>query len=168
MAAAPRLVAQLAIVRHYLLSWFTIDISSIAVCAFDIIPLLPSGGGDATRSLRVMRVMRVLRLIKLIRLLRASRLFRRWETKLAINYSRLHLVRSIFNVCYVSHFFACVRPPTPSMLPRVARGGHPPPPASLLPDCAQIVHVTLSTHMRMLLTPAPPAACQSHAPHAAC
>jgi hypothetical protein len=29
--------------------------------------------------------MRVLRLIKLVRLLRASRLFSRWETKIAIN-----------------------------------------------------------------------------------
>jgi hypothetical protein len=31
------------------------------------------------------QVMRVLRLIKLVRLLRASRLFSRWETKIAIN-----------------------------------------------------------------------------------
>ena len=57
---------------------------------------------------RAPQVMRVLRLIKLVRLLRASRLFRRWETKLAINYSRMNLLRSVFNVCYISHFFACV------------------------------------------------------------
>ena len=33
------------IARHYLLGWFTIDIMSIGVAAFDIIPLLQQGGG---------------------------------------------------------------------------------------------------------------------------
>ena len=63
---------------------------------------------DSARNLRMLRLMRVFRLIKLIRLLRASRLFRRWETKLAINYSRLAIVRSFLMMTLVSHWFACV------------------------------------------------------------
>ena len=84
------------------------------------------------RSLRVMRVMRVLRLIKLIRLLRASRLFKRWETKLAINYSQLHLTRSIMGVCYISHFFACIWGLSTHPPPTAHR---PPPSASPQPGC---------------------------------
>ena len=95
------------IVKHYLLGWFVLDFMSIAVCTFDIIPLmLPTA--SSLRSLRVLRVMRVLRLIKLIRLLRVSRLFQRWESQIAINYSRLNLVRSVFGVCYICHFVACI------------------------------------------------------------
>jgi len=105
-----------AIVRHYLLGWFIIDFMSIAVAVFDIIPIAENQNdvssddakNGASSPLRLVRVMRVLRLIKLVRLLRASRLFSRWETKIAINYSRLNLARSVFNVCYISHFFACI------------------------------------------------------------
>ena len=60
------------------------------------------------RDLRVLRVTRVLRLIKLVRLLRASRVFQRWETKIAINYSRLSLVKSLVTVTLLSHWFACI------------------------------------------------------------
>ena len=50
------------------------------------------------RMIRVTgRLMRVLRLIKLVRVLRASRLFSRWETKIAINYSVGHMPRA---TCY--------------------------------------------------------------------
>ena len=59
-----------------------------------------TGGGSsrAVRLLRVpMRLLRVLRLFKLLRLLRASRLFRRWETRLSINYGVLTMVRFL---CY--------------------------------------------------------------------
>jgi hypothetical protein len=105
----------LFIARHYLRGWFTIDALSIMVSAFDIIPLVQDAGegvSDAVRSdlrsLRMARVMRVLRLIKLARLLRASRLFQRWETKVAINYSSLSLVKSIVYVLLLSHWFACL------------------------------------------------------------
>ena len=105
------------------------------------------------RSLRVMRVMRVLRLIKLIRLLRASRLFKRWETKLAINYSQLHLTRSIMGVCYISHFFACIwglsthQPPT---------AHHP---ARRLSPVASPVHPPCRVHDAFAPAPLPGTAC---------
>ena len=95
------------IFRHYFFGWFALDFLSIAVCVFDIIPVVTSNGEDL-RDLRVLRVMRVLRLIKLVRLLRASRLFQRWETKVAINYGRLSLVKSLVNVVLLSHWFACI------------------------------------------------------------
>ena len=95
------------IFKHYVYGWFWLDFLSIAVSAFDILPLFNQDADDV-RDLRVLRVMRVLRLIKLVRLLRASRLFQRWETKIAINYSRLGLVKSLVYVVLLSHWFACI------------------------------------------------------------
>ena len=96
------------IIRHYLFGWFFLDCISILVCAFDIIPVAQGGANKNMQSLKSLRMMRILRLIKLVRLLRASRLFQRWETKIAINYSQLNLWKSILNVILLSHWFACI------------------------------------------------------------
>jgi hypothetical protein len=42
--------------------------------------------GEAMAQLKVVRLLRLMRLIKLIRLVRASRMFKRWETHMAIDY----------------------------------------------------------------------------------
>ena len=96
------------IVWHYLTHWFLLDFLSVAVALFDIIPVVNGSGSDNVGSLRSLRMMRILRLIKLVRLLRASRLFQRWETKVAINYSSLNISRSVGNVVLISHWFACL------------------------------------------------------------
>lgn len=96
------------IIRHYLFGWFLLDALSIAVAAFDILPVANAEGTDSLQSLRSLRMMRILRLIKLVRLLRASRLFQRWETQIAINYSQLSLWSSLIKVCLISHWFACI------------------------------------------------------------
>ena len=49
-----------------------------------------------------------MRLIKLARLLRASRVFQRWQTKVAISYTRLSIAKSLLNVVLLSHWFACI------------------------------------------------------------
>ena len=65
--------------------------------------------GDNTLSqLKVLRTVRVLRLTKLLRLMRASRLLARWETKVAINYAMLSLVRITFAVLLYLHWSACI------------------------------------------------------------
>ena len=47
-------------------------------------------------------------MLKLVRLVRGSRIFKRWENRLSINYA----VLSIANICvmllFVCHLFACV------------------------------------------------------------
>lgn len=99
------------IARQYLHTWFTIDLISTAVAAFDFIGLSAfNSSGDQNSnlsSLKVLRVIRVVRLIKLVRLLRASRMIRRWETRIAINYATLALVKALVSVILLGHWMAC-------------------------------------------------------------
>ena len=47
----------------------------------------------ALSQFKVLRVVRVLRLLKLLRIARTSRLVARWETKVAVNYNMLSLMK---------------------------------------------------------------------------
>ena len=71
------------IARHNFVSpWFYLDAFSISVSGFDI--FTPTGSGAS--RLKALRAVRVLRLLKLVRLARGSRIFKRWEIRLSINY----------------------------------------------------------------------------------
>ena len=68
-------------------------------------------------------------------MLRASRMFKRWESKIAINYAALALGRCIFGVVVMSHWFACLfalqaraRAPPSSRGPPPTAPTHPPHP----------------------------------------
>jgi hypothetical protein len=94
----PRLIA-----KHYMTSrWFWIDLFSVSTSAFDLVE-----GGD-TKDLTVLRAVRVLRLAKLIRLARGSRIFKKWELRMSINYAYLSLVSLTLLILVVVHWFACV------------------------------------------------------------
>ena len=91
------------IVRHYMLSrWFFLDFFSVSTSAFDI------AGNDETSGLMGLRAARVLRLSKLVRLSRGSRIFKRWEMRVSINYSYLSLANISTGIVLVSHWFACI------------------------------------------------------------
>ena len=108
---------------HYLKTWFLVDVLSVGVSAIDFVVLTPPNSADsaegtadlegdgenrAVRMLRVpMRLLRVLRLFKLLRLLRASRLLRRWETRMSINYGLLTMLRCVAHVLLCVHWMAC-------------------------------------------------------------
>jgi hypothetical protein len=65
---------------HYMTTWFSVDVVSIGVSAFDFMSLrVLTGGssGGSTNSLRAFRVIRVARLVKLVRLVRSSRIMKR-------------------------------------------------------------------------------------------
>lgn len=102
------------IAKNYLAGWFCLDIFSILTSAFDFTGFAfvqESLGGSTSSSLaklKILRVLRALRLIKLARLLRASRMLKRWETRVAVNYAYLSLVRSFAWVLLLSHWFACL------------------------------------------------------------
>ena len=66
---------RLGIAKHYLRTWFAIDVASIVVSIIDIQSL--DDESSTPSNLRAVRVLRALRLIKLIRLVRASRMFKR-------------------------------------------------------------------------------------------
>ena len=76
------------IAKHYLRTWFFIDL--ISVIPFQIIGFYQQGSSG---GLRLLKIVRLLRLIKLVRLVRVSRLFRRWESQIAISYSSRALIR---------------------------------------------------------------------------
>ena len=97
------------IATHYLKSWFALDFFSILLIIIDFISV--ESGDDPTvniQALRVLRVLRALRLVKLVRLVRASRMFKRWECRIAINYGALALGRCVVGVIVLSHWFACL------------------------------------------------------------
>ena len=61
--------------------------------------------------LKLVRIIRLLRLIKLVRLVRGARILKRWESKLAINYSTLTLWQSQPVQKCRAHSWLCGRPP---------------------------------------------------------
>ena len=98
---------QPTIVKHYLCGWFTLDVCSIAISAFDIIPLCVDGA-DSLSKLKAFRMMRLLRLIKLVRLLKGSLLIRNMETHLAVNYAALDLISCLALLVICAHWSACL------------------------------------------------------------
>jgi len=107
------------IARHYLQTWFSLDFMSILVSAFDFIALqefsycsgtqsvIDPGSGNIS-SLKVLRVVRIARLIKLVRLVRSSRIMKRLESRMAINYGHLALFKCMVGLILAAHWFSCV------------------------------------------------------------
>ena len=87
---------------HYVTSfWFPLDVFSTATSSFDFVT------SSAASNLTVLRAVRTLRLLKLVKLARGSRVFRRWEMRLSINYDMLTLVGIVFIIILVCHWTAC-------------------------------------------------------------
>ena len=77
---------------NYLTSWFLLDVFAVAISGADVCAVILESGGDSEAAdrlaqLTVLKIFRVLRLFKLTRLLRSSRIAKRWETRIAIDYS---------------------------------------------------------------------------------
>ena len=109
------------IARNYMTSWFALDVLAVGVSAFDVYAVFAQedtstalDSGAATLSpedlsrLTIFKSLRVLRLFKLMRLLRASRMAKRWETRVAIDYSVLSIFKCVVGVLITAHWMACV------------------------------------------------------------
>lgn len=104
------------IASQYLRTWFPIDILSIAVAAVDYVGISSQSsgeeeGGSATSdvdSLRSLRVLRALRLIKLSKLISGQKIIKRYETRVAINYAAISLLRCLLGMMMLSHWMACI------------------------------------------------------------
>ena len=103
------------IANQYMRTWLPVDLLSIAVAAVDYIGISsvsnPEGTGERESdvdSLRGLRVLRALRLVKLSKLISGQRLIKRYETRVAINYAAISLLRCLFGMMMLSHWMACI------------------------------------------------------------
>ncbi|KAL3927497.1 MAG: hypothetical protein SGPRY_002795 [Prymnesium sp.] len=91
------------IARHYACSfWFPLDVFSVLTSLFDLIEV--NGAGDLT----ILRAIRALRLVKLVKLARGSRIFKRWEMRISINYTYFSLFTVITGILLACHWTACI------------------------------------------------------------
>lgn len=90
------------IVKHYLETWFFVDL--ISIFPFDIIGFVLEGPEGS--ELKMLKMVRLLRLLKLTRMLRASRIVRRFEMRMTISYSRLALLKFFAVLAVLTHWLA--------------------------------------------------------------
>ena len=97
-------ISKKEISKKYLKTWFIVDF--LSVLPLDLIGIVASI--DTLSRLRIIRVLRLLKLLKLFRVLRAMRILKRFETKVAINYQLLLLVKFLVGIVFISHWVACI------------------------------------------------------------
>ena len=68
-----------------------------------VMVLLESAG----QQVKGFRLVRLMRLMKMLRLLRANRMFSRFESRFAVNYSMLQLYSYMAMLCLLCHWLAC-------------------------------------------------------------
>lgn len=93
---------QSMIVRHYLRSWFSIDLMS--VMPFDWMGWLVRS--RELQNLKIVKLTRLLRLLKLVRVVRASRILRRLESRMSISYGKLGLIKFFAILAVITHWLA--------------------------------------------------------------
>ncbi|KAK3283702.1 hypothetical protein CYMTET_8615 [Cymbomonas tetramitiformis] len=90
--------------KRYVKGWFIIDV--VSIIPFDIINLTSSSG--SVQNLKVLRAVRLMRLAGLLRVLRGMRLFKRWESRISINYALMNLLLLMFGLLFGAHLMACL------------------------------------------------------------
>jgi len=94
------------IVRHYLSTWFVLDL--VSVLPFDLFTwsgLIPANG--SSKVLQMLRIIRLLRLVKLLRIIRASRIFARWQSFFGFTYAEMTMMKFIVLTIMMMHAMAC-------------------------------------------------------------
>ena len=110
-----------AIIRHYLRTWFLLDLlSSIdfqlvgkaILSSYGPTSCSSSGDGDCdgedgTEMLRLIRGIRLVRLVKLLRILRASRIIARWQNFIGMSFAQLSMIKFAVMTVFLVHILAC-------------------------------------------------------------
>ena len=101
-----KIFSRFMIMKNYAKSWMAVDVVSIA--PMDTVNvILESQGKSGTDNLKAIRFVRLLRLLKMLRILRGLRIFKRWESRLAINYAVLSLQKYFLTLVLASHWLGC-------------------------------------------------------------
>lgn len=101
------------IARHYLLSWFVVDVS--ASIPVDLILLanqafMEDDGSEERNSYRMtklIKALRLMRLLRLVRLVKLARVIKIAQEQLQINPFVLQLVKLCFQMSFLIHLSAC-------------------------------------------------------------
>tara|TARA_B110001452_G_scaffold132915_1_gene110508 strand:+ start:2099 stop:4573 length:2475 start_codon:yes stop_codon:yes gene_type:complete len=109
-----------AIIRHYVRTWFFLDLfSSIDFQLIGNAILSQYEGNDdsvgngtdptqdSTNLLRLIRGIRLVRLVKLLRILRASRIIARWQNFVGLSFAQLSMIKFAVITVFLVHLLAC-------------------------------------------------------------
>lgn len=95
----------IAIVKHYLTTWFLVDFVSVIPYEF----IAPCAEAKASgMNLGALRAVRMLRLLKLLKLLRGFRMFSRWEMEFGFSKRKMTLYTICGSVIVGAHWITCV------------------------------------------------------------
>ena len=95
------------IARHYLRTWFFLDLVSIAPLDWLMVTDVLDTEAVNPSMLQMVRLIRLFRLIKLARILRASRIFSRWENSISMPNASRTLIGWVIAITITLHWFAC-------------------------------------------------------------
>eukprot|EP00449_Zooxanthella_nutricula_P060147 CAMPEP_0198558240 /NCGR_PEP_ID=MMETSP1462-20131121/90150_1 /TAXON_ID=1333877 /ORGANISM="Brandtodinium nutriculum, Strain RCC3387" /LENGTH=692 /DNA_ID=CAMNT_0044289057 /DNA_START=21 /DNA_END=2099 /DNA_ORIENTATION=+ len=90
------------IIKHYLRTWFIIDL--ISIIPFDLVGLLSES--SEMNKLKFVKVVRLMRLLRLVRVMKVSRLFKRFESRMSITYGTFNLIKFFCILFLLTHWLA--------------------------------------------------------------
>ena len=100
--------ARRKIFKEYAKGWLWIDLASVFPFELTIVILNGFKNPDPEQQrLKAVRFLRLLRLLKLLRVLRGARIFRRWETRVTLNYAALSLQKYLAVCLFAAHWIGC-------------------------------------------------------------
>jgi len=100
------------IAKHYLQTWFLIDLVSTLPLDQIVESVLPEGeeeaeGSSSLRSIKLIKFFRLVRLIKLARIFKLKKLGSSWEGALSINPALQRLLKLLLQIVFICHLLAC-------------------------------------------------------------
>ena len=93
---------------NYAQGWLSIDV--VSIFPFDTLGLVmqnqPGGGGNVGQ-LKILRVVRLARLAKLLKVLKSSAIFKKWESRIGMQYSTQTMIKWLILITFLCHWLAC-------------------------------------------------------------
>ena len=96
------------IALNYAKGWFSIDLLSIF--PFDTLGLVMTsqpGGGGGIGQLKILRVVRLARLAKLLKVMKSSAIFKKWESRIGMQFSTMTMIKWAVIIGFLCHWLAC-------------------------------------------------------------